>query len=179
MQFAMQIALANKILLHFHACSDKISFTISAVCAKGFIMAFLQVNLKLMNTVLIILGIVLVIGVLAVVAYKMARTNAEAKRAKAQKQQEAEIKRVEEQTYVEANRQLVLARNVTYNVGLDGEIAMGTYVLKSARSGHKHFNVRLNGLVSKYSDGETVVLGAGDTICVVSSSAVLQPQEAD
>lgn len=142
-------------------------------------MAFFEVNVKLMNTVLIILGIVLVAGFLAVVAYKMARTNANAKREKAQQAQAEEKQRIEEQTYMEANRQLVLARNVTYNVGLDGEIAMGTYVLKSARSGHKHFNVRLNGLVNKYSDGETVVLGAGDTICVVSSSAVLQPQHTE
>lgn len=142
-------------------------------------MAFFEVNVKLMNTVLIILGIVLVAGFLAVVAYKMARTNANVKREKAQQAQAEEKQRIEEQTYMEANRQLVLARNVTYNVGLDGEIAMGTYVLKSARSGHKHFNVRLNGLVNKYSDGETVVLGAGDTICVVSSSAVLQPQHTE
>lgn len=142
-------------------------------------MAFFEVNVKLMNTVLIILGIVLVVGFLAVVAYKMARTNAAAKREKAQQAQAEEDQRVEEQNYVGNNRQLVLARNVTYNVGHDGEIAMGTYVLKSARSGHKHFNVRLNGLVSKYSDGETVVLGVGDTICVVSSSAVLQPQHTE
>lgn len=142
-------------------------------------MAFFEVNVKLVNTVLIILGIVLVAGFLAVVAYKMARTNANAKREKAQQAQAEDKQRIEEQTYVEANRQLVLARNVTYNVGLDGEIAIGTYILKSARSGHKHFNVRLNGLVNKYSDGETVVLGAGDTICVVSSSAVLQPQHTE
>lgn len=142
-------------------------------------MAFFEVNAKLMNTVLIILGIVLVVGFLAVVAYKMARTNAAAKREKTQQAQAEEVRRTEEQTYVENNRQLVLARNVTYNVGHDGEIAMGTYVLKSARSGHKHVNVRLNGLVNKYSDGETVVLGAGDTICVVSSSAVLQPQHTE
>lgn len=138
-------------------------------------MAFFEVNIKLMNTVLIILGIVLVVGFLAIVAYKMARTNARAKREKAQAQQQEEAKQVEQQNYVEANRQLVLARNVTYNVGIDGEIAAGKYVLQSARSSHKHFNVRLNGLVSKYSDGEIVVLGAGDSICVVSSSAVLVP----
>ncbi len=133
-------------------------------------MAFFEVNVKLMNTVLIILGIVLVVGFLAVVAYKMARTNADAKR--------KALQQTEDQN-ADVNPQLILAKNVIYNVGIDGEIAAGTYVLKSATTAHSRFNIRINGLVSKCSDGETIVLDVGDTICVVSSSAVLLPSAED
>lgn len=145
-------------------------------------MAFFQVDVKLMNTILIALGIALVVGVLAIVAYKMYRANANAKRAKQQEKTEQELQQATqsgEQSVEVRNECLVLSRNVTYKVGIDGEIAMGKYVLQSAVSGTTEFNLRINGLVERYNDGDFVTFGAGDTVCAVSSSVLLKPASTD
>lgn len=147
-------------------------------------MAFFEVNKQLMNVVLIALGALLVLGFLAVVAYKMARANAAAKRAKqAQPDKEQNVQPqadgsedfVAQQEGAICNQQLVMARNVTYKVGIDGEIAIGSYVLKNATTGEEEFNLRLNGLAGRYHNGQVITLGAGDTVCALSTSVVLQP----
>lgn len=145
-------------------------------------MAFFQVDVELMNTILIALGIALVVGVLVIVAYKMYRANANAKRAKQQEKTEQEQQQSTqsgEQSVEVRNECLVLSRNVTYKVGIDGEIAMGKYVLQSAVSGATEFNIRINGLVERYNDGDFVTFGAGDTVCAVSSSVLLKPASTD
>lgn len=69
---------------------------------------------------------------------------------------------------------LVLARNVTYTVGSDGHIAEGVYIIMSAVANQTKFNIRYNGLVQEVTDGTSITLGAGDTICCVSGGAKLQ-----
>lgn len=149
-------------------------------------MAFFEVNKQLMNVILIVLGALLVLGFLAVVAYKMARANAAAKRTKQaesaeegeqnlQPQAENGDEFVAQQESAICNQQLVMARNVTYKVGIDGEIAIGSYVLKNATTGEEEFNLRLNGLAGRYHNGQVITLGAGDTVCALSTSVVLQP----
>ena len=69
---------------------------------------------------------------------------------------------------------LVMARNVTYSVGDEGEIAEGSYQITCAVDGDTKLNLRVNGLVREYDSGVTVTLGAGDTICCVSGSALMK-----
>ncbi|MCM1042849.1 MAG: hypothetical protein NC350_01405 [Corallococcus sp.] len=69
---------------------------------------------------------------------------------------------------------LVLARNVIYSVGEDGQIGAGKYRIKSAVEGEESFNIRFNGLVREFADGTEIVLGAGDTVCAVSHSVLLE-----
>ncbi len=141
-------------------------------------MSFFEVNKELMITILIPLGIVLLIGVVVIAIYKIAKANA---RNKKSKQDAADVVTDEELVQQQSNaiqmrdNCLVLARNVTYSVGADGEISAGKYIIKSAVSNERQFNIRFNGLVNKYSDGVTITLGAGDSICVVSTSVLLQP----
>ena len=71
---------------------------------------------------------------------------------------------------------LVLARNVVYNVGTNGQIETGKYVLRSAIEGETTFNVRYNGLVREVEDGTIIVLGEGDSIACVSHSMLITKQ---
>ena len=71
---------------------------------------------------------------------------------------------------------LVLARNVVYNVGANGQIEEGKYVLRSAIEGETMFNVRYNGLVREVKDGAIIVLGEGDSIACVSHSMLITKQ---
>ena len=70
----------------------------------------------------------------------------------------------------------VLARNVVYNVGENGQISAGKYALHSAIEGETTFNVRYNGLVREVADGTIIVLGEGDSIACVSHSMLVTKQ---
>lgn len=64
-------------------------------------------------------------------------------------------------------------RNVTYNVGVNGQIKPGAYILRNAVDKEKDFNVRYNGLVTEFKNETKITLGEGDTICCVSDSMVI------
>lgn len=69
-----------------------------------------------------------------------------------------------------------LPRNVTYAVGekKDNPIKPGRYILKNSIESEKaDVNVRYNGLVKEFKNGGKITLGEGDSICCVSSSAVI------
>lgn len=65
-----------------------------------------------------------------------------------------------------------IARNVTYTVGKNGQIACGQYVLRSATD-KDSMNIRYNGLVKEYPNDTKFVLGEGDSICCVSDTLVI------
>lgn len=69
---------------------------------------------------------------------------------------------------------MVLARNVIYSVGVEGQIAAGKYLLENTIDSEPDFNVRFNGLVKEFHNGDTVYLAAGDTICGVSTSIMIK-----
>ncbi len=69
---------------------------------------------------------------------------------------------------------MVLARNVIYSVGVEGQIAAGKYLLENTIDSEPDFNVRFNGLVKEFHSGDTVYLAAGDTICGVSTSIMIK-----
>ena len=71
---------------------------------------------------------------------------------------------------------VVLARNVVYNVGENGQMSVGKYVMRSAIEGETLFNVRYNGLVREVEDGTIIILGEGDSIACVSHSMLLIKQ---
>lgn len=69
-----------------------------------------------------------------------------------------------------------LPRNVTYSVGEKKTFAIkpGRYIIKNSIEEEKSdLNVRYNGLVKEFKSGGKITLGEGDSICCVSSSAVL------
>lgn len=68
--------------------------------------------------------------------------------------------------------QIVMSRNVIYSVGVDG-LKAGQYTLSAADTSADKFNVRVNGLVREYSDGDVLVLTEGDTVSPVSGSVVI------
>lgn len=72
---------------------------------------------------------------------------------------------------------IVMSRNVIYSVGLDGQMRSGKYTLTNADNSADKFNVRVNGLVREYANGDTVALANGDTISPVSGSVVLSKAE--
>ena len=72
---------------------------------------------------------------------------------------------------------LIMSRNVIYSAGTDGQLKTGKYVLESADSSVDKFNVRYNGLVKEYQNGDILVLADGDTISPVSGSVVLNKVE--
>lgn len=137
-------------------------------------MAFFEINGELLNIVLVALGIALVVGVLVVAVLKIIRVNKEERQRKAACNQA--VADAVQKAFVEIRKEyLVLSRNTTYNVGVDGEIAIGRYVLKSSVSTQKQFNVRVNGLVEQYHEGDVLTFGAGDTICPVSGTVLIKP----
>ena len=85
----------------------------------------------------------------------------------------------QEQAYLEANDkgQLIMTRNVIYSVGLNGKIRAGKYELTNADESDGKFNVRFNGLVKEYANGDVLTLADGDTLSPVSGSVVLAPVE--
>lgn len=137
-------------------------------------MAFFEINGELLNIVLVALGIALVAGVVVVAVFKIIQSNREEARRKAACNQA--VADAVEKAFMEIRKEyLVMSRNTTYTVGGDGEIAMGRYVLKSSVSTQKQFNIRLNGLVEQYHEGDIVTLGGGDTICAVSGTVLIKP----
>lgn len=68
---------------------------------------------------------------------------------------------------------VVLSRNVTFDVGPDKKIGIGSYILRNAADNNAAFNIRLNGLVKEYHNNDKIVLGEGDTICCTSDSITL------
>ncbi|MCM1194921.1 MAG: hypothetical protein NC099_00240 [Corallococcus sp.] len=82
----------------------------------------------------------------------------------------------EEQVYLEVNERgyIVIPRNVMQSVGIDGKIREGRYKLESAEKNSGKFNVRVNGLVKEYSDGDELVLTDRDTVCPVSGAILIK-----
>lgn len=68
---------------------------------------------------------------------------------------------------------MVMARNVIYSAGINGQLKAGEYELKNADSTTTKFNVRLNGLVREYVNGDVIVLADGDTVSAVSGSVII------
>ncbi|MCM1290097.1 MAG: hypothetical protein NC132_05045 [Corallococcus sp.] len=131
---------------------------------------------KTLTTVLIVLGIAFAAVVLGVVLYKLIRSVVTNKKAKEEQKLAQAVDNAAERKIMEKrNEFLVMSRNVTYSVGVDGEIAVGKYVLKNAVESETTFNLRLNGLVENHANGDTVTLGAGDTLCAVSGSVLIKP----
>jgi hypothetical protein len=70
----------------------------------------------------------------------------------------------------------VLVRNVVYKVGDDGQLAAGSYLLRSAIEGESAFDVLYNGNPINMQDGATVNLGEGDSIACVTGSMLIIKQ---
>lgn len=125
----------------------------------------------------VVLGVLVVLA--AVILWRIIAVLVRSKRAKAERIRlavEEEVQaRVEERVLEMRNEYFVLPRNVIVAVGLEGQVREGRYLLKSAVSSQTKFNIRLNGLVEEYSDGDTVFLTTDDTICAVSGSVLIKP----
>ena len=133
-------------------------------------------NLETLEIVLIALGIAFVAVVLGVVLYKVIKSAVRNKKAANEQRLEQAVEHAAEKMVMEKrNEFLVMARNTTYNVGVDGEIAIGKYVLKNSVESDDSFNLRLNGLVQNFKNGDVVTLAAGDTVCAVSGSVLIKP----
>ena len=133
-------------------------------------------NPDTVTIVLIALGIACVAVLLGVLLYKLIRSVVRNKKAaKEQSFNQAVEQALEQKMLEKRNEYLVMSRGVTYSVGMDGEIAMGKYILKCAVDSEQSFNLRLNGLVENHKNGDIVVLGAGDTLCAVSDSVLIKP----
>ena len=143
-------------------------------------MAFFQLT-QPDNVIIIVALCVLVVGLLgAIIAvvstlkkYKYT-TKTERKKMEGSSVEIAAEDYLEEMEMVGDN--LVLARNVIYNVGESGQIECGKYVLRSAIEGETEFNVRYNGLVREVTDGTIIVLNEGDSIACVSHSMLITKQ---
>lgn len=125
----------------------------------------------------VVLGVLVVLA--AVILWRIIAVSVRSKRAKAERIRlavEEEVQaRVEERVLEMRNEYFVLPRNVIVAVGLEGQVREGRYVLKSAVSSQTKFNIRFNGLVEEYSDGDTVFLTTDDTICAVSGAVLIKP----
>lgn len=69
---------------------------------------------------------------------------------------------------------LVMSRNVIYSVGIDGKLNVGRYVVKNADDASAKFNMRVNGLVREYANGDVITLADGDTLSPVSGSVTIE-----
>lgn len=133
-------------------------------------------NNKTLTTVLIALGIAFAVVVLGVLLYKLIRSARNGKKAQAEQNLAQAVENAVEKKILEKrNEYLVMSRGVVYNVGVDGEIAVGKYVLKNSVESEDSFNLRLNGLVEHHGNGDVVTVGAGDTLCAVSDSVLIKP----
>lgn len=68
----------------------------------------------------------------------------------------------------------VLARNVIYSAGAQGQISTGKYIVESSIESEEKFNVRFNGLVREFSKDDSIYLAEGDTISGVSNSILIK-----
>lgn len=69
---------------------------------------------------------------------------------------------------------LVMSRNVIYSVGIDGKLNVGKYVVTNTDDASAKFNMRVNGLVREYANGDVITLADGDTLSPVSGSVVIE-----
>lgn len=136
---------------------------------------FLANNNKL--ALWIILGVLVVLA--AIIMWRIIAVSVRSKRAKAERIRlavEEEVQaRVEERVLEMRNEYFVLPRNVIIAVGLEGQVREGKYILQSSVSSQTKFNIRVNGLVEEYSNGDTVFLTTDDTICAVSGAVLIKP----
>jgi len=129
-----------------------------------------------LTTVLIALGIAFAVVVVGVLLYKLIRSVVNNKKAKNEQRLAQAVENAAERKIMEKrNEYLVMSRGVVYNVGADGEIAIGKYVLKNATESETAFNLRFNGLVEHHANGDVLTLGVGDTLCAVSDSVLIKP----
>lgn len=134
------------------------------------------------DTTRIILWVVLVCAALGLIAL-MAHTVLTARRNKKNGEQNTtendEIENSEnaaldeEYMDVATSDNVVLSRNVVYSAGFDGQIKAGKYSLQSADESEDKFNLRYNGLVKEYANGDVLTLADGDTLSPVSGAVVL------
>ena len=123
-------------------------------------------------------AIAVVVAIVSVVRSKK-RNNTKDGQTNEQQDEQLQDTLAQEQAYLEANDngQLVMTRNVIYSVGLNGKIRAGKYVLTNADESDGKFNLRFNGLVKEYANGDVLMLTDGDTLSPVSGSVVLAPVE--
>lgn len=117
-------------------------------------------------------------AIVGIVVYFVGKKG-QAKKANQQPTEQQQATLTPEQEIIEVNDkgQLVMSRNVIYSVGLNGQIRVGKYLLTSADESVFKFNVRFNGLVKEYANGDVLTLTDGDTISPVSGAVVLAPVE--
>lgn len=70
---------------------------------------------------------------------------------------------------------LVLACNVSYEVGENGQLKAGAYEVKSAVENEDKLYVRVNGPVKVYDSGSVIQLCDGDTFCPISGDVLIKP----
>lgn len=141
---------------------------------------FFDGDASVLPTVLIALGIAFAVVVIAVLLYKLISSVVKNKKAKTEQRFEQAVEDAAERKIMEKrNEYLVMSRGVVYNVGVEGEIAIGKYVLKNATESETSFNLRFNGLVEHHANGDVLTLGAGDTLCAVSDSVLIKPYVED
>lgn len=123
--------------------------------------------------------VVMAVGLVVLVMVKIVSTYRDMKRAKAEKQRLDNVQKVAEaveQRLMEIrNEYLVMSRNVQYAVGVDKQLREGKYILKSAADNETTFNIRYNGLVREFCNGDTVMLTTDDTLCPVSGAVLIKP----
>lgn len=127
------------------------------------------------SAIKVVMLIVIVIIAL-VIAEKIIVAIHNAKKKKQEKQIEQRIEQEVERRIMETrNEYLVMPRNVIQTASAEGQLVAGRYILVSGESGQTSFNVRLNGLVREYNDGDIVALADNDTICPVSGTVLIKP----
>ena len=72
-----------------------------------------------------------------------------------------------------ATDSIVMSRNVMYSAGVNGQFAVGTYTVSNADGSSEKFNMRVNGLVREYENGDIITFAEGDTVSPVSGSVSL------
>ena len=72
-----------------------------------------------------------------------------------------------------ATDSIVMSRNVMYSAGVNGQFAVGTYTVSNADGSSEKFNMRVNGLVPEYENGDIITFAEGDTVSPVSGSVSL------
>lgn len=143
-------------------------------------MAFFQLSQNDLTIIVVALGVLVVGLIAAVIAIATTLKKYKYTTKTERKKMEGSDYLVSADDYLEEMEMdgdnLVLARNVVYNVGENGQIQTGKYVLRSAIQGETAFNVRHNGLVREVADGTIVVLGEGDSIACVSHAMLIIKQ---
>lgn len=134
--------------------------------------------LEMMDYMLICIGVCAAIGAVTglVVAFSTRRKN-DGKDPVTPPVKEESVASEEIEAEAATADNIVMSRNVIYSVGIDGQLKAGKYQMTNADDSDGKFNVRYNGLVKEYSNGDVLALTDGDTLSPVSGSVVLNKAE--